>query len=200
MERMKLAWPAPERNKQPILDVLRRVLPPGARVLEIASGSGQHAAFFAASLPSVTWLPTDVEPDHLASIAAYVHDAALPNLGAPRRLDVREEDWGVAEVDAIFSANLIHIAPWECAVALVGGAARTLRPGGVLVLYGPYRIGGRHTAESNAAFDADLRARDPRWGVRDLEAVDRIAESLRLVRVECVAMPANNQLAIFRHD
>lgn len=198
MDPMKLVWPAPERNKQPILDVLRRVLPGDARVLEIASGSGQHAAYFATGMPGVTWIPTDVDADNLASIEAYVRDAALPNLVAPRRLDVREEDWGVVGVDAIFNANLIHIAPWECAVALVVGAARALRPGGLLILYGPYRIGGRHTAESNAAFDADLRARDPRWGVRDLEAVDQLAEPAGLVRDERVEMPANNQLLVYR--
>jgi SAM-dependent methyltransferase len=210
---MKQCWPAPERNKQPILEVLARVLsvssagapaltrhPAPARgvVLELASGSGQHAVHFAASLPAFVFQPSDVDPENLASIRAWVREARLANLREPLALDVLAEDWGVGSVDAIFNANMIHIAPWECCLGLLRGAARHLAPEGVLVLYGPYRVGGAHTAPSNESFDAGLRARDARWGVRDLE--DVIAEAARagLVFAERVPMPANNQSLVFR--
>ena len=195
---MKQVWAAPERNKQPILEVLRRVLPLRGTLLEIASGTGQHIVYFARELPELAFLPSDVEPANLSSISAFVEEAALPNLRAPRELDVRASDWGVGQVDAIFNANLIHITPWDCAEGLVRGAARHLLPGGVLVLYGPYRLHGAHTAESNAAFDADLRSRDPRFGVRDAEAVIDLAASVGLEFLERVPMPANNQTLVFR--
>jgi SAM-dependent methyltransferase len=193
----KATWSAPERNKLPILEVLSRVLPKTGTLLEVASGSGQHAAFFAEKLPGLRYLPSDVDPENLASIRAWVHEARLPNLAEPLELDATSEDWRVGQVDAIFNANMIHIAPWECALGLISGAGRHLRPGGVLVLYGPFRIGDEHTAPSNAAFDEGLRARDPRWGVRDLEAVVVLAEKAGLVFVERVAMPANNQTLVF---
>jgi SAM-dependent methyltransferase len=194
----KQRWPAPERNKRPILDVLRRVLPERGRALEIASGSGQHAAYFAAELPQLTWQPSDVDADNLASIRAWVADAALPNLLAPIALDVCAADWGTGRVDAVFNANMIHIAPFACCEALLKGAARHLVPRGVLVMYGPFRIGGAHTAESNAEFDASLRARDPRWGVRDYEDVVQLAAAAGLRAEERIAMPANNQTLVFR--
>ncbi len=194
----KLCWAAPERNKEPILAELVRVLPAAGRVLEVASGSGQHSAHFAAQLPALTFLPSDIDEANLDSIRAWVEQAGLSNLHPPRRLDVCSEDWGVESVEAIFNANMVHIAPWECAVGLFGGAGRHLAPEGVLVLYGPYRIGGQHTAPSNAAFDADLRSRDPRWGVRDVEAMAEVAEQAGLVLEERVQMPANNQLLVFR--
>ncbi|HTU62958.1 MAG TPA: DUF938 domain-containing protein [Polyangiales bacterium] len=195
---MQLHWPAPERNKAPILEVLQRALPSqGGRLLEVASGSGQHAAYFARALPAWTWLPSDVDPRNLASVAAYVEEAALPNLLPPLALDVCAEAWPVGELDALFNANMIHIAPWECCEGLLRGAGRYLRAGGVLVLYGPFRIGGDHTAPSNYEFDLDLRRRDPRWGVRDLETVAELARSLGLEHRETVAMPANNQCVVF---
>lgn len=192
------SWPAPERNKEPLLAVLRRVLPPAGRCLEIASGSGQHAVHFARHLPAWTWQPSDVADDCLASIRAWVRDAALPNLREPLRIDVEADDWGVGPLEAVFSANLLHIAPWSAGLGLLRGAGRHLAPGGVLVLYGPFRIDGAHTAPSNAAFDADLRARDDRWGVRDLADVTAAAASAGLALVERVAMPANNQTLVFR--
>jgi SAM-dependent methyltransferase len=195
---MQQHWPAPERNKAPILDVLRRSLPSGGRLLEVASGSGQHAVFFAEALPSWTWLPSDVDPQNLASVAAYVREAALPNLEQPRSLDVCADDWGVGELDALFNANMIHIAPWACAEGLMRGAGRHLREGGVLILYGPFRIGGVHTAPSNETFDADLKRRNPSWGVRDLEAVVELARSSGLQHRETIAMPANNQCVVFQ--
>jgi hypothetical protein len=194
----KLCWPAPERNKEPILAVLTRVLPAVGTVLEIASGSGQHAVHFASHLPQLTFLPSDLDPANLESIVAWVDGAKLANLRAPRSIDVCSTDWGVGRVAAIFCANMLHIAPWHCARGLFQGASRHLEVPGVLVLYGPYRIGGRHTAPSNAAFDADLRERDASWGVRDLEAVTEAARDAGLTFDERVEMPANNQILVFR--
>lgn len=197
---MQLCWPAPERNKVPILEVLTRTLPSAGRLLEVASGSGQHAAYFSAALPAWTWLPSDVDPRNLASIAAYVEAAQLPNLLPPRALDVCSQDWQVGTLDAVFNANMIHISPWACCEGLFRGAGEHLRAGGRLVLYGPFRIGGEHTAESNCEFDADLRRRDARWGVRDLEAVVELAHSFGLEQRETVAMPANNQTIVFERS
>lgn len=194
----KLSWPAPERNKQPILQVLKRVLPSSGTLLEVASGTGQHAVYFAQNLPTLTYQPSDVEPANLASIATWVAEAALANLRSPIRLDVCEPVWPSAVVDAIYNANLVHISPWECTVGLLRGASRYLSATGVLVLYGPYRIGGVHTAPSNESFDADLRARDARFGVRDLEAVTALAAEQGLTLHERVEMPANNQSLVFR--
>jgi SAM-dependent methyltransferase len=185
------------RNREPILAVLRRWLPVTGTVLEIASGSGEHAAFMAPRFPALIWQPTDAEPAALDSITAWRDECGAANLLAPLRLDVRGE-WPVARADAIFCANMVHIAPWECAVALVKGTGRVLRPGGVLILYGPFRLGGRHTAPSNAAFDLDLRARDPNWGVRDLEAIGALAQAAGLDHLDSVAMPANNLSVIWR--
>jgi len=195
---MKQIWPAPERNKGPILEVLAGALASNAFIVEVAGGTGQHAEHFARSQPGWTWLATDVDPAHVASMSAWTTEADLPNLPAPRTLDVEERPWDVGSPDVVFCANMIHIAPWRCAQALVAGAAEVLAPDGLLIAYGPYRIGGEHTAPSNAAFDENLRARDPAWGVRDLEAVDGLARAAGLVLVERVAMPANNQSIIWR--
>ena len=194
---MKACWPAPERNKGPILDVLRRVLPAGGTALEIASGSGQHLAHFAAHLPGWTWLGSDPDPDHVASIEAYRADHPGDNILPPLRLDVRTPDWGVPSVDAVYNANMIHITPWSCCVALLQGVARHMRRGGMFVLYGPFRIGGAHTAPSNVSFDEGLRRQNDQWGVRDLEAVADRAAVLGLELRERIAMPANNQLIVF---
>lgn len=188
------------RNRDPILEVLRRVLPPRGVVLEIASGSGEHAVYFAQSLPALTWQPTDPDAQALASIAAHRAAADAPNLLPPLKLDVTANTWPLAQADAIVCCNMIHIAPWAACEGLIAGAARVLSAGGVLYLYGPYKIGGRHTAPSNAAFDADLRARNPAWGIRDLDEVTAVAEKHGLVRVETVEMPANNLSVIFRTD
>ena len=191
--------PAVARNREPILAVLRRVLPATGLVLEVASGSGEHAAFFAAALPHLTWQPTDADPRARASIAAFRDAGDAPNLLPPLALDVMAAtDWPVSAAAAIVCINMIHIAPWSACEGLVAGAARTLPPGGVLYLYGPYKEGGRHTAPSNEAFDADLRARDPRWGVRDLGEVTALAQRHGFAHQEMVAMPANNRSVIFR--
>lgn len=195
---MKRRAPAAERNREPILAVLRRVLPAQGLVLEIASGTGQHAEHFARHLPRVQWQPTDTDADALASIAAWRREAALPNLRPPLELDVTRQPWPVEVADAIFCANMLHIAPWRACEGLLEGAGRVLPPGGRLVLYGPFRIGGRHTAESNAAFDETLRARNPEWGVRDLDAVATLAAAQGLAHVEAVPMPANNFTMIFQ--
>lgn len=195
---MKQVWPAPERNKQPILDVIRPMLPARGSVLEIASGSGQHAAYFASQLPGLSWQPTDVDDANLASIEAYREEANLPNLLPARCLDVLGSDWGVGLFDAVFNANMIHITPWECCEALLVGAARHLHPGGALILYGPYRLEGRHTAPSNEAFDLRLKQQDPRWGVRDLEAVVEVAERAGFAFISRTGMPANNQTLFMR--
>jgi SAM-dependent methyltransferase len=194
---MKLTWPAPERNKEPIRELLAQVLPPRGRLLELASGSGQHAVYFAAAFPGLVYQPSDPDAAHVASIAAYVAEAGLPNLLPPLTLDVCADAWDVAPVDAVFNANMVHIAPWEAAQGLMRGVGRVLRQGGVLALYGPFKLGGEHTAESNARFDADLRARDPRWGVRDAEAVEALAEAEGLRPTARTAMPANNFVLTF---
>lgn len=194
---MKLHWAAPEHNKSPILEVLRRALPASGTLLELGSGTGQHAEYFAQALPGWTWLPSDPEPQHVASIEAYRTAAQLPNLHPARLLDVREQPWHPSPLDAVFSANMIHVAPWECAEALMRGAGGALRPGGKLVLYGPMRIAGGYTAESNARFDAELRQLDPDWGVRDLEELEKVGASVGLALQECCALPANNHCVVF---
>lgn len=192
----KLTWPAPERNKQPILSVLKRVLPASGALLELASGTGQHATYFAEQLPSWTFQPSDLDPANLASIASWVCEAKLPNVHEPLRIDVCDDDWGVDQVDAIYNANLIHIAPWAAAVGLLRGAERYLSTAGLLVLYGPFRIAGQHTAPSNQSFDESLKQRDPSWGVRDLEQLVSLAEQHGLTLHERIEMPANNQTLV----
>ena len=195
---MKQRWPAPERNKGPIHEVLERVLPSSCSVLEIAAGTGQHALHFATEQPGWTWLASDPNPEHVASIAAYGKETDLENLQPPVSLDVLDQPWPVAPQDAVFCANMIHIAPWECGRALITRAPQVLRAGGLLILYGPFRIDGKHTSQSNEAFDQSLRSRDPTWGVRDLSVVHELARSVGLTWVERVAMPANNQMVIWR--
>lgn len=191
--------PATERNRVPILEVLRRWLDQPATVLEIASGTGQHAVYFSAQLPHVIWQPSDLDPESIASIEAWIEAESPPNVRAPIRLDAAAppETWSVREVDAIFCANMIHISPWRVAEGLFAGAGQVLNPSGRVFLYGPFRIDGRPTSESNAAFDADLRRRDPEWGVRDLEAVCELAASVDLQLVERNDLPANNKLLVF---
>jgi SAM-dependent methyltransferase len=192
----RLSSPSVARNRGPILEVLDRVLPPEGLVLEIASGSGEHAVHFARWLPGVVWQPTDVGEATLASIAGWREDAALPNLLPPLPLDVTAP-WPLAAADAVVCINMIHIAPWEAAVALFAGAARVLPPGAPLVTYGPYRFDGAFTAPSNEAFDRSLRARDPRWGVRDVADLDVLAATHGFRRTETVALPANNHALVW---
>jgi len=186
------------RNREPILDVLRRVLPPAGLVVEVASGSGEHAAYFANGLPAISWQPTDPNPAALASIAAHRTAAGAANLLAPLRLDVMSQMWPLERADALVCINMIHIAPWAASEGLMAGAQRIVRAGGVIYLYGPYRIDGRHTAPSNEEFDAWLRAQDAAWGVRDLGDVTDLAARHGFALAEAVPMPANNLSVIFR--
>ncbi|HYS64349.1 MAG TPA: DUF938 domain-containing protein [Paraburkholderia sp.] len=190
--------PSAERNRDPILAVLRDVLPAVCRVLEIASGTGQHAICFARALPGLDWQPSDLDEEARASIAAWVAHEGLANVRAPLALDVHQPDWGVDALDAVVCINMIHISPWSAAQALFAGAGRRLVDGGVLYLYGPYKRGGAHTSPSNDAFDRQLRSRDPAWGVRDMEAVIALGASAGLVCDEPIAMPANNFSLVFR--
>jgi SAM-dependent methyltransferase len=190
--------PAVARNRDPILSVLQRFLPPRGLILEIASGTGEHAVHFAKGLPGVTWQPSDPDPESLASIAAHRASAKLSNLLAPIELDATSTPWPVTNANAIVAINMIHIAPWTACEGLMAGAERLLPPGGTLYLYGPYKENGVHTAPSNAAFDRSLRQRDPAWGVRDLEAVIAVADRHAFDFIQRIAMPANNLSVVFR--
>lgn len=190
--------PSAERNREPILAVLREALPASGRVLEIASGTGQHAICFAGAMPGLDWQPSDADAQARASIAAWIAHEALPNVRAPLSLDVHQADWGVDALAAVVCINMIHISPWSATEALFAGASRRLAEGGVLYLYGPYKRGGAQTSLSNEAFDQQLRSRDPSWGVRDMEAVVALGASVGLVCDEPIAMPANNFSLVFR--
>lgn len=190
--------PATARNRQPILEVLRARLPDGARVLEIASGAGEHAVFLAGALPWVRWQPSDPDATARASIAAWRQEAGLPNLAAPLAVDAADPaTWPTEAVDAVVCIDMIHISPWAAAVGLMAGAGRLLTPGGRLFLYGPYIEADVPTAPSNLAFDESLKARDPAWGLRDLAEVEALAAASGLARVERIAMPANNLVVVF---
>ena len=190
--------PAADRNKGPILEVLRRVLPAHGLVLEIGSGTGQHVVHFARALPGLFWQPSDPDREHLRSIGAWSHVENLANVLAPLELDVCKHPWPIAAADAIVCINMIHVSPWAATEVLIAGAREMLPREGVLFLYGPYRRHGRHTALSNEAFDADLRAHDPAWGLRDMEEVEKSGSRAGFALVETVAMPANNFSIVFR--
>jgi hypothetical protein len=178
--------------------VLQRLWPTSGRVLEIASGTGEHAVHFAKHMPHLVWQPSDLDADAIASITAWREHVTLPNLEAPVVLDVCAQPWPGGAPTGIFCANMIHIAPWEAALGLLAGAGRVLGPDDPLVLYGPFREGGAHTAPSNEAFDQSLRSRDPRWGVRDVDAVAEAAAEHGLALDEVVVMPANNRIVVLR--
>ena len=192
----RLSAPSAARNRGPILDVLRRCLPAEGTVLEVASGTGEHVSFFAAALPGLWWQPTDPDAERRASIDAWA--AGLPNVAAAVALDAAAVPWSVAEVDAVLCINMIHIAPVAALQGLVAGAAGVLRPGGVLVLYGPFRRAGQAMEAGNAAFDADLRARNPAWGLRVLEDVAAVAGAAGFGAPAVEAMPSDNLVVVFR--
>lgn len=185
------------RNRGPILEVLRGVFSASTRVLEIGAGTGEHAAFFAGMLPHLVWQPSDVAAN-LPGIAAWRDAVALPNLCAPLELDADADEWPVAGVDAVFTANTLHIMAWATVQRMFEGIGRVLEPGGVLAVYGPFSDDGRHTAPSNARFDAFLRARDPLSGLRDWQAVDALARAQSLSLAADHAMPANNRTLVWR--
>ena len=193
--------PAAERNREPVLDMLDRMLPAQCRVLEIASGTGQHAQHFARSRPGWHWQPTDADAQALPGIAARC--AALANVATPLHLDVLEQPWPTAAsvpFDAVYCANMLHIAPWPSCAALMNGAALCLEPRGVLLVYGPFIVDGEPTAASNSAFDASLRARNAAWGLRQLSDVRAAARVAGLRLDERIAMPANNLTLVFRRE
>ena len=188
---------AAERNRDPILAVLRRHLPPTGLVLEVASGTGQHIVHFARLLPGLVWQPTDPDAELRHSIRVRTEQAGLGNVRPPLDLDVTRFPWPSSEADSLLSINMIHIAPWEAVTALFAGAGRVLAAGGPLYLYGPFRRHGRHTAPSNERFDRQLRAQDPAWGLRDLEAVAEQGRLAGFQLIEVVDMPANNFSLVF---
>jgi hypothetical protein len=190
--------PAAERNRRPILTVLRRALPAEGLVLEVASGTGQHACFFAEEMPSLHWQPSDISPEALSSIEARVREADRDNLLRPISLDVTRRPWPLTSASAVLCINMIHIAPWEATEALFAGASVLLAAGQPLITYGPYRLHGKHTAPSNAAFDESLRARNPAWGVRDIDALEDVAEQASLRLQDKVTLPANNMALVWR--
>jgi hypothetical protein len=196
-------WPAAERNKQPIAEVLATVLPERGLLLEVASGSGQHAAHFVNTLPGWTIQPSDCDPEHLATLTRRVALVKNPRLLPPLELDVTAiPRAGVAatiEPNAIYCANMLHIAPWAACLGLFALSGRWLRAGGLLVTYGPYSVHGEHTAESNARFDQSLRGRNPEWGVRDVDALTDVAQAESLTLATTHTMPANNLLLVWQH-
>lgn len=205
----RLDAPAFHRNHQAILGVLKRYITgKSGDVLEAGSGTGQHAVEFAGQFPEIMWWPSDLNENHLLSIEAWRLHARLPNIKPARRIDVSDASWcdemkstgGPSELLAIFCANVIHIAPWRVAEGLLAGAGQCLRKDGMLLLYGPFRREGRHTAESNEAFDASLRRGNPEWGVRDVEAVEKLAAHIGLSLTEIAEMPANNVTLVFRRS
>ncbi|BAU15000.1 hypothetical protein LEP3755_55560 [Leptolyngbya sp. NIES-3755] len=194
--------PATQRNREPILEVLREVLPPTGTVLEISSGTGEHAVFFAPRLAPRKWQPSDPNPIALASIAAWREVEPAENLAPPIEIDARDPVWRIEvqneKITAIVNINMIHISPWSACLGLMAGANRILPSGGILYLYGPYKQGGIHTAPSNEMFDESLQLQNPAWGVRNLEDVVTAAEHQKLALLKVVAMPANNLSVVFQ--
>lgn len=194
----KRSAPAALRNREPIAQVLAEWLPPRGLVLEIASGTGEHALFFAERFPMLEWQPSDIHPDALGSIAAWREAAGLANLHLPLALDAASTDWPIGRADAVLSINMVHISAWASALGLVDGAARLLGSGAPLILYGPWLKDDIPTAESNLDFDADLKRRDPQWGLRRVEDFAEAAEVGGFTLAEVRQMPANNLMMLWR--
>jgi hypothetical protein len=195
---MKLRSPAVARNTGPIAAVLAEWLPDSGTVLELASGSGEHALAFAAAFPRLHWQPSDPDSAALASIALWREEEGSPNLLPPLRLDAAAENWPVTRADAVVAINLVHISPWEASLGLLKGAARLLSTGAPLILYGPWRVEGRALEPSNQAFDQSLKVRDPQWGLREVGAFAEVARGFGLELAARRAMPANNLMLLFR--
>lgn len=190
--------PAALRNREPIAKVLSEWLPPNGLVLEIASGTGEHAVFFAERFPALDWQPSDIHPDALSSIEAWHRQSGLPNVREPLELDAAATDWPLGTADAMLSINMVHISPWKSALGLLDGAARLLCPGAPLIMYGPWLRSDVPTVPSNLDFDADLRRRDPEWGLRSVEEFTKAAGERGLWLEETRAMPANNLMLLLR--
>ncbi|ATE63503.1 DUF938 domain-containing protein [Rhizorhabdus dicambivorans] len=190
--------PATERNREPIAAILRNVLPATGTVLEVASGTGEHAIHFAGIFPTLQWIPSDPDPSALASIRAWAETARLPNLRPPLLLDASASNWPIERADAMLCINMVHISPWEATMGLMAGAGRLLACSAPLFLYGPHLQQGVETAPSNLAFDASLKSRDPRWGLRRVEEVAALAESHGLALEAVHPMPANNLSLLLR--
>lgn len=191
--------PAALRNREPIAAVLSEWLPESGLVLEVASGTGEHAAFFAERFPKLDWQPSDVHPDALASIRAWREETGLPNLREPIVIDAARPGWPIGKADAVLNSNMVHISPWPAALGLLDGAARLLGPGQPLILYGPWLSDEIETAPSNLDFDSDLRRRDPEWGLRKVEDFAAEAAARGLGIAEKRPMPANNLMLLFRN-
>ena len=190
--------PAALRNREPIAEVLREWLPDEGVMLEVASGTGEHAVYFARSFPKLEWQPSEVHPDALRSITAWGSETALPNLRPPLVVDASASEWPIGRADAVLSINMVHISPWESALGLIDGAERLLGDGAPLILYGPWISGDVETAPSNLAFDEDLKRRDPRWGLRKVEEFAAEARKRGLALEEKRQMPANNLMLLLR--
>lgn len=191
--------PACERNREPILRVLKRYFPESGRILEIGSGTGQHAVYFAGATPGWIWQPSDRRDNHVG-IRAWIANAALDNVSPPLELDVSRHPWPVRDVEAVFSGNTAHIMHWFEACAMIAGVGQLLKSGGVFCLYGPFHYGGEHTSDSNAAFDRQLRSQDPGMGIRDAHKVAQRAQHAGMDLIDDVAMPANNRTLVFQKD
>jgi hypothetical protein len=198
LEAGRLVSPSAERNKGPVAEVLKRALPDRGLVLEVGSGTGQHVVHFAREAPHLTWQPSERDAECLQSIALWLAAEGPANVLAPLRLDVSEQPWPIASAAAVVSLNMIHIAPWAAGMALIRGAAAILGPGAMLFLYGPFRRGDKQTSPSNEAFDRQLRAQNPAWGVRDLEEVALYAAAHGFGPPETHDMPANNLSVVLR--
>ena len=191
--------PAALRNREPIAAVLSEWLPESGLVLEVASGTGEHAVFFAERFPRLDWQPSDVDPDALASIRAWREETGLSNLREPLVIDAAAPDWPINKADAVLNSNMVHISPWPAALGLLDGAARVLGPEAPLILYGPWLSGSIETAASNLDFDSDLRRRDPEWGLRKVEEFAAEAAARGLAFIEQRRMPANNLMLLFKN-
>lgn len=195
---MKIDSPASQRNCGPIRDVLGRYLPSSGFVLELASGGGFHVASWAQAFAGLTFQPSDIRSEAFESIREWIDELALDNVALPIELDARQHPWPVARADAVIAVNMAHISPWDCTLGLLAGAAHVLDEEGLLFVYGPFNVGGQYTSSGNREFDASLRARDPSWGIRDMEQVVAQAEAQGLALIEKVSMPANNLMLVFR--
>jgi SAM-dependent methyltransferase len=193
----QISAPAALRNREVIADAIGRFLPNQGNVLELASGTGEHICLFAERFDHLTWQPSEMESSRLDSISAYVSAKSLPNLALPRYLNVADTDWHATKADAIIAINLLHVAPESVSSAVLNGAAQVLRPGGILLLYGPFTVNGVFNAESNRHFDEYLRQQNTAWGLRDIADLDRISRTVGLKRLSLLDMPANNYLVVY---